>query len=55
MPPTERGREANLQYDPSFDRFDMSILRKALNEAMARPVELFPIFGPIVLTTALRK
>ena len=48
-------RAADVEHDPSFDRFDTSILRKALVEAVSRPVEPFPIFGPVVLTTAHQK
>jgi hypothetical protein len=54
-PPTARSRAANLPYEPSLDRFTMSVLREALTEAMVQPVEPFPIFGPIVFSTALRK
>jgi hypothetical protein len=53
-PPSERSGAGNLQYDPSFGGFDLSVLRKALDEVMAQPVEPSPIFGSIVLTTALR-
>jgi hypothetical protein len=50
--PSERSPSAHLPYDPVFDRYDLTVLSKALRAAMAEPVQRFPHLGPIELTGA---
>jgi hypothetical protein len=49
-PPNDRGAGPALPTDDIYMRADVALLRKALREVEAEPVEPFPIFGPIVLT-----
>jgi hypothetical protein len=49
-PPNERGTGLALPTDDIDMRADVAMLRKALAEVEAEPVEPFPIFGPIILT-----
>jgi hypothetical protein len=47
-PPDERGAGPALPKDDIYMRADVAMLRQALREVEAGPVEPFPIFGPIV-------
>ena len=49
-PPQDRVHLPGLPSDPIYDRCTVELIRKALDEAKAEPVRLFPHFGPIVFT-----
>ena len=44
-PPNER---ADLPDDNSLDRFNLFVLRAGLQEAMAEPLQDYPVWGPVV-------
>ena len=47
-PPNERSRASNLRPDPVIDRCNISVLRRAFQEAVAQPTSDFAAFGPII-------
>jgi hypothetical protein len=46
LPPSTRSSE-NLPNDPIYQRCDLALLFRALDEAMKEPVRRFPHLGPI--------
>jgi hypothetical protein len=44
-PPNER---ANLPDDNSLDRFNLSVLRAGMQEAVAEPLRDYAVWGPVV-------
>jgi hypothetical protein len=46
-PEVERSPKAKLPTDPSYERLDLEIFERALNEIWAEPARRFPHFGPI--------
>jgi hypothetical protein len=46
-PEIERMPKVNLPSDPVYERFDLALFERALNEAWAEPARRFPHFGRI--------
>jgi hypothetical protein len=46
-PEVERSPRATLPTDPFYQRLDLTIFERALNEMWAEPARRFPHFGPI--------
>ena len=46
-PEIERSPKAKLPTDPFYERLDLEIFERALNEIWAEPARRFPHFGPI--------
>lgn len=51
-PAEQRSPAASLPDDPLYDRFDLELLRRALDEARAEPVQPFGQFGPVTFARA---
>ncbi|MEA2767969.1 MAG: hypothetical protein QOD93_931 [Acetobacteraceae bacterium] len=45
-PEIERSPKAKLPSDPVYERFDLALFERALNEAWVEPARRFPYFGP---------
>jgi hypothetical protein len=46
-PPEGRSPRARLPADPCYERFDLTLFERALNEEWAEPARRFPHFGRV--------
>jgi hypothetical protein len=46
-PPEARSPRARLRADPCYERFDLTLFERALNEEWAEPARRFPHFGRV--------
>jgi hypothetical protein len=49
-PEEQRSPSAKLPTDPSYQRFDLALFERVLNEAWAEPARRFPYFGRVDAT-----
>jgi hypothetical protein len=49
-PEEQRSPSAKLPTDPSYQRFDLALFERVLNEAWEEPARRYPYFGRVGVT-----